>query len=325
MCEPGVLHGADPRRGAGDRARLRRRRQPRHRRRAHGRHARRARGPAGAAVRAADRAVERAGRRDDRTGVASSGSSRCSTSSRWSTTTPDATALPRPRRARSSSTTCASATRRPTRCRSPRSSRSPRSTPHRAGTRCCTTSASSSEPGQLVALVGPSGAGKTTITALVSRLYDVTAGAVRVGGHDVRDVTQESLHAVIGRRHPGRAHVPRHHPRQPALRRARRRPTRSCWRPAATPRSATSSQSLPDGLDTVVGDRGLPALRWREAAAGDRPAAAQGPAGRRARRGDRPPRQRVGGRGPARAGRPRCRAVPRWSSPTGCPRSATPT
>ncbi|MFT7600457.1 MAG: ATP-binding cassette subfamily B protein [Acidimicrobiales bacterium] len=54
------------------------------------------------------------------------------------------------------------------------------------------------EPGQLVALVGPSGAGKTTITNLVPRLYDVTGGAIRVDGHDVRDLKQESLRAAIG-------------------------------------------------------------------------------------------------------------------------------
>ena len=52
--------------------------------------------------------------------------------------------------------------------------------------------------GRTVALVGPSGAGKTTITGLVSRLYDVTAGAVRVGGADVRDVTLASLHEAVG-------------------------------------------------------------------------------------------------------------------------------
>ena len=54
------------------------------------------------------------------------------------------------------------------------------------------------EPGQLVALVGPSGGGKTTLSMLVPRLYDVTGGAVRVDGHDVRDLTQDSLHAAIG-------------------------------------------------------------------------------------------------------------------------------
>jgi len=54
------------------------------------------------------------------------------------------------------------------------------------------------EPGQMVALVGPSGAGKTTITHLVARLYDASAGAVRVDGHDVRDVTLQSLEDAVG-------------------------------------------------------------------------------------------------------------------------------
>jgi ATP-binding cassette, subfamily B, bacterial len=52
--------------------------------------------------------------------------------------------------------------------------------------------------GQLTALVGPSGAGKTTITHLVSRLYDPVTGAVRIGGQDIRDVTLQSLHDVVG-------------------------------------------------------------------------------------------------------------------------------
>jgi ATP-binding cassette subfamily B protein len=54
------------------------------------------------------------------------------------------------------------------------------------------------EPGQLAALVGPSGAGKTTITYLIPRLYDVTSGAVEIDGRDVRSVTLESLGDAIG-------------------------------------------------------------------------------------------------------------------------------
>ncbi|MEZ5166049.1 MAG: ABC transporter ATP-binding protein [Acidimicrobiales bacterium] len=54
------------------------------------------------------------------------------------------------------------------------------------------------EPGQMVAIVGPSGAGKTTLTSLVPRLHDVTGGAVLVDGHDVRAITQDSLRRAIG-------------------------------------------------------------------------------------------------------------------------------
>ncbi|MGL6211263.1 MAG: ABCB family ABC transporter ATP-binding protein/permease [Paracoccaceae bacterium] len=53
-------------------------------------------------------------------------------------------------------------------------------------------------PGQRIALVGPSGSGKSTIGRLLFRFYDVTGGAVRIDGQDVRDVTQTSLHALIG-------------------------------------------------------------------------------------------------------------------------------
>jgi ATP-binding cassette subfamily B protein len=54
------------------------------------------------------------------------------------------------------------------------------------------------EPGTLTALVGPSGAGKTTISALIPRLYDVTGGSIEIDGHDIRDVELESLRACIG-------------------------------------------------------------------------------------------------------------------------------
>src|SRR5439155_12920705 len=54
------------------------------------------------------------------------------------------------------------------------------------------------DPGQLVALVGPSGAGKTTISYLIPRLYDVTGGSIEIDGTDVRQVRQASLATAIG-------------------------------------------------------------------------------------------------------------------------------
>src|SRR4029077_1299524 len=53
-------------------------------------------------------------------------------------------------------------------------------------------------PGETLALVGPAGSGKSTIAQLLLRLYDVQGGAVRIGGHDVRDVTLDSLRATVG-------------------------------------------------------------------------------------------------------------------------------
>jgi ATP-binding cassette subfamily B protein len=110
-------------------------------------------------------------------------------------------------------------------------------------------------PGRLVALVGPSGAGKSTITHLVSRLYDVSGGAVRVGGADVRDVTLESLRAEIGVVSQD-AHL-FHDSIRENMRYAR---------PDATDEEIVAALdaaqigdlvgAMPEGLDTVVGDRG---------------------------------------------------------------------
>src|ERR687897_431207 len=111
------------------------------------------------------------------------------------------------------------------------------------------------EPGQLVALVGPSGAGKSTITHLVSRLYDPTSGVVRLGGHDLRDLTLESLHEAIGVVTQD-AHM-FHDTIGANLAYARPEATESEMRTAL--RAAQISDlvaSLPEGLDTVVGDRG---------------------------------------------------------------------
>src|SRR6185437_255724 len=110
-------------------------------------------------------------------------------------------------------------------------------------------------PGKLTALVGPSGAGKTTITALAARLYDPNEGTVRIGGYDLRDVTQESLHDVVG------VVTQDAHLFHDTI-----RANLTYARPEATELDLIGAceaaqiwgmiSSLPDGLDTVVGDRG---------------------------------------------------------------------
>ena len=111
------------------------------------------------------------------------------------------------------------------------------------------------EPGQLVALVGPSGAGKTTISNLVSRLYDVRSGAVRINGLDVRDATFVSLSDTVGVVTQD-AHLFHETIRDNLL----------YARPGAGEDELVEAlrgaqilemvETLPEGLDTVVGDRG---------------------------------------------------------------------
>ena len=110
-------------------------------------------------------------------------------------------------------------------------------------------------PGRLTALVGPSGAGKTTITHLVSRMYDPDQGTVRIGGQDLRDVTLQSLHDAVGVVTQD-AHMFHDTVRANLL----------YARPEATEQELIAAcqaaqiwdlvASLPDGLNTVVGDRG---------------------------------------------------------------------
>jgi ATP-binding cassette, subfamily B, bacterial len=110
-------------------------------------------------------------------------------------------------------------------------------------------------PGQLVALVGPSGSGKTTTTYLIPRLYDVAAGAVRIDGIDVREITLESLGRVIG--FVTQETYLFHDTVLANLRYAK--PDATMAEIEAAARAAAIHDriaELPDGYDTVVGERG---------------------------------------------------------------------
>ncbi len=111
-------------------------------------------------------------------------------------------------------------------------------------------------PGETLALVGPAGSGKSTISLLLPRFYDVNAGAVRVGGHDVRDLTQDSLRAAIGLvledsflfSDSVAANI------------SFGRPDATREQIVAAAEAAEADEfitALPDGYDTVVGERGL--------------------------------------------------------------------
>ncbi len=109
--------------------------------------------------------------------------------------------------------------------------------------------------GKLTALVGPSGAGKTTITHLVARLYDPRSGTIRIGGSDIKAVTQDSLHDAVG------VVTQDAHMFHDTI-----RANLSYAKPGAMESELVEAckaaqiwpliETLPDGLDTIVGDRG---------------------------------------------------------------------
>jgi len=111
-------------------------------------------------------------------------------------------------------------------------------------------------PGETVAIVGPSGAGKSTIGRLLFRFYDVTGGALKIDGQDVRDITQESLHAAIGVV-----------PQDTVLFNDTIRYNIAYGRPGAPDAEIVAAAraarihdfiaALPEGYDTQVGERGL--------------------------------------------------------------------
>ena len=111
------------------------------------------------------------------------------------------------------------------------------------------------EPGTMTALVGPSGAGKTTISALLPRLYDVTSGSISIDGRDIRDLTLESLRDSIGVVMQD-AHL-FHESIAENLRYAKQDATEAEMQAACEAAQIWKLiQSLPNGLDTMVGERG---------------------------------------------------------------------
>jgi len=111
------------------------------------------------------------------------------------------------------------------------------------------------EPGTMTALVGPSGAGKTTISALLPRLYDVTEGSIKIDGNDIRELTLESLRESIGVVMQD-AHL-FHESIAENLRYAKQDATIEQMQAACEAAQIWKLiESLPNGLDTMVGERG---------------------------------------------------------------------
>jgi ATP-binding cassette, subfamily B, bacterial len=111
------------------------------------------------------------------------------------------------------------------------------------------------EPGELVALVGSSGGGKSTIASLAPRLYDVDAGAVRLSGVDVRDLTFDSIRATMGLVTQD-GHLFHDSVRENLLFARPEATDDDLWDALRQARLGDLVASLPDGLQTVVGERG---------------------------------------------------------------------
>ena len=111
-------------------------------------------------------------------------------------------------------------------------------------------------PGQTVALVGATGAGKSTMAKLIARFYDPTSGAVLVDGHDLREVSSSSLRSQMGIVPQEAFLFSRHRRREHRLRAPRRRPPSRSAPPPPPSAPRSSSPSCRSGYDTEVGERG---------------------------------------------------------------------
>ncbi|GAA1662583.1 ABC transporter ATP-binding protein [Catellatospora bangladeshensis] len=111
------------------------------------------------------------------------------------------------------------------------------------------------EPGQLVALVGSSGAGKSTIAQLLPRLYDTDGGTVRLAGVDVRDLPQQTIRETLGMVTQD-GHLFHESVRANLLLARPQATDEELWDALRRARLADLVEALPDGLDTIVGERG---------------------------------------------------------------------
>ena len=140
-------------------------------------------------------------------------------------------------------------------------------------------------PGEVVALVGPSGAGKTTVASLIPRFWDVTGGRITLDGVDVRDLAFADLRGAIGLV-----------PQEPALFSGTVRENIAYARPDASEADVLAAaraahaiefiERLPDGLDTLVGERGVKLSGGQRQRIALARVFLKDPGGRGARRGD---------------------------------------
>ncbi|MEV5648054.1 ABC transporter ATP-binding protein [Nocardia sp. NPDC052254] len=126
---------------------------------------------------------------------------------------------------------------------------------HRGGTEVLHDISLRAEPGQMIALVGSSGAGKSTIAQLLSRLYDVDGGAVRLNGVDIRESTTRSVQDTVGLVTQD-GHLFHDTIRANLLLAQPQADEDELWSALERARMRTVIEQLPDGLDTVVGERG---------------------------------------------------------------------
>ena len=180
------------------------------------------------------------------------------------------------------------------------------------------------EPGTTVALVGHTGAGKSTIVKLLARFYDPRSGAVRIDGHDVRHVQAATLRRQLGIVPAGELPVRRHDRREHRLRAARGDARRRRGRGRARSAPTASSRRCPRPTTRRSPSA---ATRSRPASASSSRSPARSSPTRASSCSTRPPRASTSRPSARSASRSRrcSRAAPRSSSPTGSRRSAAPT